>query len=96
MPSAYLPGRLAQETLSCFFLRLGAAAGDGAQERTQLANRAIAMDMLRAKLLVVMEEQAAKKVRAKQGAPSPLASRLPPPAHRSSAALGEWRRGRPG
>jgi protein subunit release factor A len=33
------------------------------QERTQMLNRAIAMDMLRAKLLVVLEEQQAKQVR---------------------------------
>ncbi len=32
------------------------------QERTQLANRGIAMDMLRAKLLVIMQEQAAHQV----------------------------------
>lgn len=33
------------------------------QERSQLQNRAIAMDQLRAKLLVVLEEQQAKEVR---------------------------------
>lgn len=32
------------------------------QERSQQLNRAIAMDMLRAKLAVVLEEQAARKV----------------------------------
>jgi len=32
------------------------------QERTQQANRAIAMDMLKAKLLVVLEEQKAQRV----------------------------------
>ena len=32
------------------------------QERTQIMNRAIAMEMLRAKLLVVLEEQQAKEV----------------------------------
>ena len=32
------------------------------QERTQLLNRGIAMDMLRAKLLVVLEEQQAQQV----------------------------------
>ena len=32
------------------------------QERTQLLNRAIAMELLRAKLLVVLEEQQAREV----------------------------------